>query len=139
MYDKTWVEQALLILWEPGATVQMAKEPGMPSSSSDPRKAQDPHVMMIDMRRAWDECEWLTRTQRRAIFAYAVCGTQEGAAELLGISRQSVSEAFERGLTLLVAFLNSTYVDREQWEDDLRDMAEYGHLNPVRQRQLNEA
>lgn len=110
----------------------------MPSGSSDPRKAQDAHMMMIDTRRAWEECEWLTLTQRRAIFAYAVCGTQVGAAELLGVNQSTISRSFESGLTLLVTFLNSTYVDREQWEDDLRDMQEYGHLNPVRQAQLDE-
>lgn len=111
----------------------------MPSGASDPRKAQDPHVMMIDVRRAWEGCDWLTLEQRRVVFAYSICGTQRAAATLLGISQSQVSVLFERALDLLVAWLNSTYVDRRQWEDDLRDMEKYGHLNPVRQKQLDEA
>lgn len=111
----------------------------MPSGASDPRKAQDPHVMMIDVRRAWEQCDWLTLEHRRAVFAYSICGTRDAAAELLGTSGSTQSLRFERALELLAAWLNSTYVDREQWEADLRDMKEYGHLNPVRQKQLDEA
>lgn len=135
-YEKAWIEEALTILWEPGATVQMAREPGMPSSSSDPRKAQDPHVMMIDVRRAWDLCDWLSLDERRAVFAYSICGTQRAAAELLGVSHTTVSLRFEKGLDLLYTFLNSTIADRVQWTRDLLDIQEYGQLNAVRQRDL---
>lgn len=136
MYEKAWIEEALFLLWEPGATVQMARELGMPSGASDPRKAQDPHVMMIDVRRAWEQCEWLSRDERRAVFAYSICGTQRAAAELLGVSQDTISRRFESALDFLCTFLNSTVADREQWTRDLLDLERYGQLNAVRQRDL---
>lgn len=135
-YEKAWIEEALTVLWEPGATVQMARESGMPSGSSDPRKAQDPQVMMIDVRRAWDLCDWLSLDERRAIFAYSICGTRDAAAELLGVSGRTQSVRYEKGLDLLFTFLNSTVADREQWTRDLLDIQEYGQLNAVRQGDL---
>lgn len=108
----------------------------MPSGSSDPRKAQNPHVMMIDVRRAWEQCEWLTLDERRAVFAYSICGSQDAAAELLGVSQNTISRRYEKVLDLLVTFLNSTIADREQWTRDLLDIEEYGQLNAVRQRDL---
>lgn len=136
MYEIAFVEEALSILWEPNATVQMAREPGMPSSAADPRKAQDPHVMMIDVKRAWDDCTWLSLNERRAVFAYAICGTQDAAAALLGTTQSTISVRCERALTLLTTFLNSTVADREQWEQDLADYAKYGQLNAVRDHEL---
>ena len=136
MYDKNFLEEALPLLWEPSAVVQMSREPGMPSGSSDPRKAQNPHVMMIDVRRAWEQCEWLTLDERRAVFAYSICGSQDAAAELLGVSQNTISRRYEKSLDLLVTFLNSTIADREQWTRDLLDIQEYGQLNAVRQRDL---
>lgn len=136
MYTKDFLEEAIPLLWEPAAVVQMAREPGMPSGASDPRKAQDPHVMMIDVRRAWEQCEWLSRDERRAVFAYAICGTRDAAAELLGTSGSTQSLRFERALDFLCTFLNSTVADREQWTRDLLDLEKYGQLNAVRQRDL---
>lgn len=136
MYDKHFLEEALPLLWEPGAVVQMARESGMPSGSSDPRKAQNPHVMMIDVRRAWEQCDWLSLDERRAVFAYSICGTRDAAAALLGTSGSTQSARFEKALDLLATFLNSTIADRDQWTRDLLDIQEYGQLNAVRQRDL---
>lgn len=97
----------------------------MPGSATDPRKAQDPHVMMIDVRRAWDGCDWLTHDQRVALLSIAMFGTSELASEMTGVPRRTLDERQEAGLKLLTAWLNSTIADREVWEEEWRREVNY--------------
>lgn len=135
-YNKDFLEHALVLMFDPVATVQMAREQDMPRGASDPRRAQDPHVMMIDVRRAWEQCHWLSLEIRQAIFAYAVTDSQEEAAHLLGVHRTTISRRFEQGLELLQLFLNTTVAEREQWEQDLDDIEKYGTLRSTRSYEL---
>lgn len=139
MYDKDFVEAAIPLLWDHAAAVQVAREDGMPSGASDPRKAQDPFVRMIDVRRAWEQCEWLDDDLRRAVFAYAVCGTYEKAASLIDSNDMTVSSRNERGIELLTIWLNSTHADRARWMKDLEEVEKYGRVNPLREREIAEA
>lgn len=136
MYDKDFVEAAIPLLWDYTATVQVAREDGMPSGAADPRKAQDPFVRMIDVRRAWDGCDWLGKEHRQALFAYGVCGTYELAAGLLDSNAMTVLRRCERGVELLTIWLNSTHADRAQWMQDLDDIEQYGHISGLREREL---
>lgn len=132
-YNKDYVEEALGLMFFDGLTVQHAREEGMPGSGSDPRKAQDPHVMMIDVRRAWDECEWLSDEHRRALLAFALVGTRELASFVTGVPGTTLERHKEAGLELMVIWLNSTYLDREAWARELEELEHqqkadyYGH------------
>lgn len=131
-YSKDFLEHALVLMWEPAAVVQMARESDMPRGASDPRKAQDPHVMMIDVRRAWEQCHWLSLEIRQAMFAYSILDSTEKAAVLLGVHRDTISRRFEQGLDLLKLFLDTTVAERAQWEQDLDDIEEYGMIRSTR-------
>lgn len=121
-YNKDYVEEALSLLFFDGLTVQHAKEEGMPGSGADPRKAQDPHVMMIDVRRAWDECEWLSNEHRQALLAFALVGTRELASFVTGVPGTTLEDRREHGLELMAIWLNSTYLDRMEWMEELEDL-----------------
>lgn len=121
-YNKDFIEEALSLLFFDGLTVQHAKEEGMPGSGADPRKAQDPHVMMIDVRRAWEQCEWLSYDQRQALLAFAMVGTRELASLVTGVPEKTLENRREAGLELMTVWLNSTYVDREAWAQELYEL-----------------
>lgn len=121
-YNKDYVEEALSLLFFDGLTVQHAKEEGMPGSGADPRKAQDPHVMMIDVRRAWDECEWLGDEHRQALLAFALVGTRELASFVTGVPGKTLEDRRERGLELMVIWLNSSYLDRMEWAEEMEEL-----------------
>lgn len=122
-YTKDFVEEAMSLMLFDGMTVQHAKEEGMPGSGgSDPRKAQDPQVMMIDMRRAWEQCSWLSRDQRQAVLAFAMVGTRALASFVTGVPERTIEHRREAGLALMVEWLNSTYVDRAAWEAELAEI-----------------
>lgn len=94
----------------------------MPGSGADPRKAQDPHVMMIDVRRAWEQCEWLSDDHRQALLAFAMVGTRELASLVAGVPGKTLEDRREAGLELMAVWLNSTYVDREAWAEELYEL-----------------
>ena len=121
-YNKDFIEEALSLLFFDGLTVQHAKEEGMPGSGADPRKAQDPHVMMIDVRRAWEQCEWLSYDHRQALLAFAMVGTRELASLVTGVPEKTLENRREAGLELMTVWLNSTYVDREAWAQELYEL-----------------
>lgn len=121
-YNKDFIEEALSLLFFDGLTVQHAKEEGMPGSGADPRKAQDPHVMMIDVRRAWEQCEWLSDDHRQALLAFAMVGTRELASLVAGVPGKTLEDRREAGLELMAVWLNSTYVDREAWAEELYEL-----------------
>ena len=121
-YTKDFVEEALSLMLFDGLTVQHAKEEGMPGSGADPRKAQDPHVMMIDVRRAWEQCEWLSYDHRQALLAFAMVGTRELASLVTGVPEKTLENRREAGLELMTVWLNSTYVDREAWAQELYEL-----------------
>ena len=121
-YTKDFVEEALSLMLFDGLTVQHAKEEGMPGSGADPRKAQDPHVMMIDVRRAWEQCEWLSNEHRQALLAFALVGTRELASFITGVPGTTLEGRREAGLELMTVWLNSTYVDREAWAQELYEL-----------------
>lgn len=121
-YNKDFIEEALSLLFFDGLTVQHAKEEGMPGSGADPRKAQDPHVMMIDVRRAWEQCEWLSYDHRQALLAFAMVGTRELASLVTGVPEKTLENRREAGLELMTVWLNSTYVDREAWARELYEL-----------------
>lgn len=121
-YTKDFVEEALSLMLFDGLTVQHAKEEGMPGSGADPRKAQDPHVMMIDVRRAWEQCEWLSNEHRQALLAFALVGTRELASFITGVPGTTLEGRREAGLELMTVWLNSTYADREAWAQELYEL-----------------
>ena len=121
-YTKDFVEEAMSLIMFDGLTVQHAREEGMPGAGADPRKAQDPHVMMIDVRRAWEECEWLNYDQRQALLAFAMVGTRDLASRVTGVPPKTIEVRREAGLTLMVEWLNSTYVDRAAWNAELEEL-----------------
>lgn len=121
IYTKDYVEEALGLLFFDGLSVQNAREEGMPGGGADPRKAQDGHVMMIDVRRAWDDCEWLSYDQRQALLAFALVGTRALASFITRVPEKTVEARREAGLVLMVEWLNSTYVDRAAWEEELAE------------------
>lgn len=121
-YTKDFVEEALSLIMFDGLTVQHAREEGMPGAGADPRKAQDPHVMMIDVRRAWEECEWLSYDQRQALLAFAMVGTRDLASLVTGVPSKTIEGRREAGLTLMVEWLNSTYADRAAWNAELEEL-----------------
>lgn len=121
-YNKEYVEEALSLMLFDGLTVQHAREEGMPGGGADPRKAQDPHVMMIDVRRAWEQCEWLSYDQRQALLAFAMVGTRELASLVTGVPEKTLENRREAGLELMTVWLNSTYVDREAWAEELYEL-----------------
>lgn len=122
LYSKDYVEEALGLLFFDGLSVQHAREEGMPGGGADPRKAQDGHVMMIDVRRAWDDCEWLSYDQRQALLAFALVGTRALASFVTGVSERAIEHRREAGLALMVEWMNSTYVDRAAWEAELAEI-----------------
>lgn len=123
-YEEQFILAALPLILFDGLVVQHEREAGMPGSATDPRKAQDPHVMMIDVRRAWDGCTWLTHDQRVALLSIAMFGGSELAGAMVQVPRQTLDERQEAGLKLMTSWLNSTIADREAWEEEwLREVS----------------
>lgn len=129
-YNKDFLEEALAIMLFDGMTVQNAKEEGMPGAGADPRKAQDPHVMMIDVRRAWRECDWLTYDQRVALLSVSMFGTSALASEMTGVLQRTLDRRQDAGLTAMVAWMNSTYLEREAW---IAEVEEENHARMMRE------
>ena len=122
VYGRDYIEEALGLLFFDGLTVQHAKEEGMPGSGADPRKAQDAHVMMIDVRRAWEQCEYLSDDHRRALLAFALVGTRELASFVTDVPGTTLERHKEAGLELMAIWLNSTYLDRMEWAEELEEL-----------------
>lgn len=128
MYDRDWVKAALPLMHFRTMTVQQDKEAGMPGGTVDPRKSINPLVMMIDLRIAWEECDWLTHDQRQAMLAVSMLGSPRIAAEFVYLDEQGkevrrtqgeLDRLLDQGVELLTIWLNSTWVDRDAWEQEL--------------------
>lgn len=129
MYTKEYLEEALSLMFFDGLTVQHAREEGMPGGGADPRKAQDPHVMMIDVRRAWDECEYLNDEHRQALLAFALVGTRKLASFVTGVPEGKLERYRESGLELMLIWLNSTYADRAAWAEELEEIEQQAAID----------
>ena len=122
-YNVEYLDEAVDLMFFDGMTVQYAREEGMPGSGgADPRKASDGDVMMIDVRRAWEECEYLDDDHRQAILAFAMVGTKPLASLVTGVDEGELSRRREEGLELMAIWLNSTYLDRVEWAEELEEL-----------------
>lgn len=128
MYDKDWVKAALPLMHFRTMTVQQDKEAGMPGGTTDPRKSINPLVMMIDLRIAWDECDWLDHELRQAMLAVSMLGSSRLAAEFvyrdeqgrdISWSEYQLDRRLDRGVELLTIWMNSTHADRKAWGEEL--------------------
>lgn len=89
-----------------------AKEPGMPGSQRDPRTAQDPHIIVIDVRDAWLNSEWITDEQAKALLVYAVPYSWEQWAHILGTPEITVRVRARTASEYLAEWLNTPRGDR---------------------------
>ena len=130
-YTEDWVKAALPLMHFRTMTVQQEKEAGMPGGTVDPRKSINPLVMMIDLRIAWEECDWLTHDQRQAMLAVSMLGSPRIAAEFVYLDEQGkevqrtqgeLARLLDQGVELLTIWLNSTWVDRDAWEQELEEI-----------------
>lgn len=137
-YAEDWVKAALPLMHFRTMTVQQEKEAGMPGGTVDPRKSINPLVMMIDLRIAWDECDWLSHDERQAMLAVSMLGSPRIAAEFVYLDEHGdevqrtpaqLSRLLDRGAELLTIWMNSTYVDRDAWEQELGEIQRQAALD----------
>lgn len=107
---------------------QPEREAGMPGKAKDPRTANDPIIYMIDIRRAWEHCEWLSYEQRQAILAYALCGTYRAASFFTDVPIMTLQGRAEAGLELMSQWLGTTQVERDEMLAEALKPREYKQM-----------
>lgn len=107
---------------------QPEREAGMPGKAKDPRTANDPIIYMIDIRRAWERCEWLSYEQRQAVLAYALCGTHEAASFFTDVPARTLEYRVDAGLELMSQWLGTTQVERDEMLAEALKPREYKQM-----------
>lgn len=115
-YTAEFIKDAMPLIFDPTATVQVTREQGMPTQKKDPRASVNGLISMIDVRRCWEQCEWLSFEHRQAVLAAALCGTYEAAGVATGKEGSTILRRESRALDLMAEWLNSSYAQREEWD-----------------------
>ena len=89
------------------------REPGMPSSAGDPRRATMMNDAVADVRWAWRTCEWISDRQAKAVLLTVLPYRDADLAEILGVSGSNYSHLMNVGFRELANWLNATPEQRE--------------------------
>lgn len=132
-YTVDLIREAIPFLFMEGCTMPAPeREPGMPGTARDPRTADNAFILMMDIRRAWDHCEWLDDSLRAAMLSMALSdGNAVLAGAWTGFYRESVSAMAERGYELMSLWINSSVNQRERW-DWIMEQEDKGYAIPTK-------
>ena len=117
-YDRRTVERTLPAVWDDAYLTQgfrddTAPDPDMPKGSVDHSKGGGTVVAIADVRRAYRQAGLTVKQRQALLLRYGMDEPAEEAGVLLGIHKRKVNERCERGVGVLVAWLNGGEVEDE--------------------------
>lgn len=117
-YQRDEVELLLTAYFNEGVLDrEESVEPGMPKAASNPARQGTVMASMIDIERGLAR-SGLTNTARAAIYLHYGRGwTKKDSAEFLGKAPSTISEAIDRGVSVITAWLNGKTYEEQREEE----------------------
>lgn len=118
-YDRRTVERTLPAVWDDAYLTQgfrddSAPDADMPKGSVDHSKGGGTVVAIADVRRAYRRAGLTTEQKQALLLRYGMDEPVVEASGLLGIQKRAFQYRCERGVGVLVAWLNGGEIEDEE-------------------------
>lgn len=115
-YTRELVEHLLPAVWDGDCDYGMrnpyAPEPGMPKATVNLKESGTLYAHLADIRSAWAKAPLLMEHRRALLLRHGFDWTQKEIGFNQGITQQAAQQRIERGVGIIVNFLNGTDVTR---------------------------